>query len=76
MTKSQPTSAEIERGIRNIPDFPKPGIQFKDITPVLADPRLFAGAIELLAQNHVPSSIDAVVGMALYTGKLALEPPA
>ena len=34
---------EIERAIRNIPDFPKPGIQFKDITPVLADARLFSG---------------------------------
>ena len=37
------TAAEIERAIRNVPDFPKPGIQFKDITPVLADARLFAG---------------------------------
>ena len=34
-----------KRAIRNIPDFPKPGIQFKDITPVLADARLFSGAL-------------------------------
>ena len=40
--------AEIERAIRNIPDFPKPGIQFKDITPVLAEPALFSGSIDLL----------------------------
>lgn len=57
------TSADIAAAIRNIPDFPKPGIQFKDITPVLADPRLFSGAIELLTQNYVPGSIDAVVGI-------------
>jgi adenine phosphoribosyltransferase len=37
MTTSKPTPSEIERAIRNVPDFPKPGIQFKDITPVLAD---------------------------------------
>jgi adenine phosphoribosyltransferase len=57
------TPAEIERAIRNVPDFPKPGIQFKDITPVLADARLFAGTIDLLTQNFVPGSVDAVVGI-------------
>jgi len=57
------TPAEIEKAIRNIPDFPQPGIQFKDITPVLADARLFAGAIELLTEKFTPGSIDAVVGI-------------
>ena len=57
------TRAEIEAAIRNVPDFPKPGIQFKDITPVLADARLFSGAIELLTANFTPGSIDAVVGI-------------
>ena len=57
------TPQEIERAIRNVPDFPKPGIQFKDITPVLADARLFAGAIELLTKNFSPGSVDAVVGI-------------
>src|ERR1700679_1212959 len=57
------TSAEIERAIRNIPDFPKPGIQFKDITPVLADPRLFAGSIDLLLGKYKPGMVDAVVGI-------------
>jgi len=57
------TVKEIAERVRNIPDFPKPGIQFKDITPVLGDARLFAGAIDLLTQNHVPGSIDAVVGI-------------
>lgn len=57
------TADDIAARVRNIPDFPKPGIQFKDITPVLADPRLFAGAIDLLTKNYVPGSIDAVVGI-------------
>ena len=57
------TPAEIEAAIRNVPDFPKPGIQFKDITPVLADARLFAGAIDLLTENFAPGSVDAVVGI-------------
>lgn len=57
------TAAEIEAAIRNVPDFPKPGIQFKDITPVLADARLFSGAIDLLTEKHAPGTIDAVVGI-------------
>ncbi len=57
------TAAEIEDAIRNVPDFPKPGIQFKDITPVLADARLFSGAIDLLTEKFSPGSIDAVVGI-------------
>ncbi len=57
------TAAEIEAAIRTVPDFPKPGIQFKDITPLLADARLFAGAIDLLTAQFSPGSIDAVVGI-------------
>lgn len=63
MNNSSVKPAEIERAIRNVPDFPKPGIQFKDITPVLADARLFAGAIDLLTQKFKPGSVDAVVGI-------------
>lgn len=54
---------EIKNAIRNIPDFPQPGIQFKDITPVLADPRLFAGSVELLTAGFQPGEVDAVVGI-------------
>ncbi len=63
MTPSHPTPSEIERAIRNIPDFPKPGIQFKDITPVLADPRLFGGVVDLLIGKFRPGTVDAVVGI-------------
>jgi adenine phosphoribosyltransferase len=55
--------SELAQAIRNIPDFPQPGIQFKDITPVLADARLFAGSIEQLTQGFQPGAVDAVVGI-------------
>src|SRR5260370_18749185 len=63
MTPPVLTSADLQAAIRNIPDFPKPGIQFKDITPVLADPRLFAASIDLLTANFKTSAVDAVVGI-------------
>jgi adenine phosphoribosyltransferase len=63
MNNTPVTAAQIESAIRNVPDFPKPGIQFKDITPVLADARLFAGSIDLLTQNFAPGSVDAVIGI-------------
>ena len=63
MTNAHPTAQEIGRAIRNVPDFPKAGIQFKDITPVLADTRLFSGTIDLLADGFKPGTVDAVVGI-------------
>ncbi len=63
MMKAPASAADIERAIRNVADFPQPGIQFKDITPVLADARLFAEAIDLLTQNFQPGGVDAVVGI-------------
>ena len=48
---SDVTVGDLEAAIRNVPDFPQPGIQFKDITPVLGDARLFAGAIDLMAAS-------------------------
>jgi len=63
MSQTSATPGEIEQAIRNVPDFPKPGIQFKDITPVLVDPRLFAGTIDLLTEKFKPGSVDAVVGI-------------
>jgi len=58
-----PTVDDLKKAIRNIPDFPTPGIQFKDITPVLADARLFEKSIDLLTENFAPGSVDAVVGI-------------
>ncbi len=48
--------------IRNVPDFPKKGIMFKDITPLLADPGALALAVEFLAQPFRGKHIDIVVG--------------
>lgn len=57
------TPAELQAAIRNIPDFPQPGVQFKDITPLLADARLLSGCIDLLTQGLAPGSIDLVAGI-------------
>ncbi len=57
------TAADLEAAIRNVPDFPQPGIQFKDITPVLADPRLFRGAIDLLVAGFPVGSVDKIIGI-------------
>jgi adenine phosphoribosyltransferase len=63
MTNENVTVEQLAKTIRNIPDFPQPGILFKDITPVLSDPRLFAGSIDLLTGHFQPGAIDAVVGI-------------
>jgi adenine phosphoribosyltransferase len=60
---THPALNDIQNAIRSIPDFPKPGINFKDITPVLADARLFAGSIDLLTEGFEPGNVDYVVGI-------------
>ncbi len=47
--------------IREIPDFPRPGIGFKDITPLLADPRGLADSVRGLAERARPLGVDCVV---------------
>ena len=54
---------ELKKRIRNIPDFPQKGIQFKDITTLLSDPSSFQQAIDLMAHRHFARGIDAVVGI-------------
>lgn len=54
---------DIKATIRDIPDFPKPGILFKDITPVLADAALMNRITQHLAERYADQNIDAVVGM-------------
>jgi adenine phosphoribosyltransferase len=46
--------------IRDIPDFPKPGILFKDITPLLAEPKAFQHAIELMSSHYREQRVDAI----------------
>ncbi|MCX7007299.1 MAG: adenine phosphoribosyltransferase [Kiritimatiellaeota bacterium] len=50
----------LKQAIRDVPDFPKPGILFKDITPVLSDPKLFRVAVNLLADRHAHDRIDKI----------------
>jgi len=50
----------LKAAIRDIPDFPKPGILFKDITPILNDPVLFRAAIDLFAKRHKNKGIRKV----------------
>ncbi|MGH7178538.1 MAG: adenine phosphoribosyltransferase [Tepidisphaeraceae bacterium] len=54
--------AHLKKLIRDIPDFPKPGIMFRDITPLLSDPSGLALSVELLANPFRGKNIDLVVG--------------
>ncbi len=56
-------NAIIRQAIRDIPNFPKPGIIFKDITPLLANGALFAKTIDLLAGRYDGQKIDTVLGI-------------
>lgn len=54
---------KLTAAIRDIPDFPKKGIIFKDITPVLADGKLFRAAIDLFLERCRGKEIDKIVGI-------------
>lgn len=55
--------ANIRSVIRDIPDFPKPGIIFKDITPLLSNGLLFGKTIDLIAERYRGQKIDTVLGI-------------
>ena len=54
---------DIEKYIRNIQDFPKPGIGFKDITPLLNNPQAMASCLDLLISNLADKKINKVIGV-------------
>jgi len=54
---------ELDRYIRNIPDFPKPGIQFKDITPLIKEPKMLKLSVKKLIQPFQNEKLTAVAGM-------------
>ena len=68
---------DLQEYIRNIPDFPKPGIQFKDITPLLGDPSAFGYACARLAAHFATTPIDAIAAAEargfLFAAPMALE---
>jgi adenine phosphoribosyltransferase len=56
-------SIDLYRYVRDIPDFPKPGILFRDVTPLLSDPKALPAAIEALAAPFRKDGIDQVLGI-------------
>jgi adenine phosphoribosyltransferase len=54
---------DIKSRIRDVPDFPKKGILFRDITPLLKDPQGFKEVIEQLSRPHLPAPPDYVAGI-------------
>ncbi|MBS0617665.1 MAG: adenine phosphoribosyltransferase, partial [Spirochaetes bacterium] len=51
---------KIDALVRDVPDFPKPGILFKDITPVLQDPNVFRAVITTMAEKLAAEKLNAV----------------
>jgi adenine phosphoribosyltransferase len=56
-------SDHLRASIRDIPDWPKPGVTFKDITPLLNDPVAFASAVDALAGAFLTAKVDRVLGV-------------
>ena len=54
---------QLKKKIRNIPDFPKKGIVFRDVTTLIKDPRAFKAVIDHLHERYKDCSIDAIVGV-------------
>ena len=63
MTEAETLESDLRKTIRDIPDFPKPGILFKDITPVLQDGKLFTRIIDAFAGMLKGKAITQVVGI-------------
>lgn len=70
MERSKPISQvaealenKIKSAVREVPDFPKPGIVFKDITPILAEPELCQQILELLTDRYSQNKPDIIVGI-------------
>jgi adenine phosphoribosyltransferase len=63
--------------IRDVPDFPKPGVLFKDITPLLADPKAFGYAVARMAAHYAKTPLGAIAAAEargfLFAAPLALE---
>ena len=57
------TVERLRAAVRDVPDFPKKGIMFKDITPVLSDPGLFRASIDLFLERCRGREIDKIVGI-------------
>ena len=77
MTTKKTESLDLRNYIRDIPDFPKPGILFRDITPLLATPEALREAIRLMADHYRDPPIDLIIAAEargfIFATPLALE---
>ena len=68
---------DLKQYIRDVPDFPKEGILFKDITPLLADPKAFRSVIDRFAEKFNDSNVDVIIAAEargfFFGAPLALE---
>ena len=68
---------DLRAYIRDVPDFPKPGVLFKDITPLLMDPSAFAYSVAKMSAHYSRSPIDAIAAAEargfLFAAPMALE---
>ena len=71
------TLEQIRKSVREVPDFPKPGILFYDITTLLADPAAFGAAVDVLTERLRPHAVDGIVAIEsrgfLFGAPLALR---
>ena len=74
---SEAAPLDLKSFVRDIPDFPKPGILFRDITPLLASPQAFGECVRLMADHYHDRQVDAVVAAEargfIFAAPLALE---
>jgi adenine phosphoribosyltransferase len=68
---------DLKSYIRDVPDFPKPGVMFKDITPLLLDPGAFAYSVARLAAHYATERVDLIAAAEargfLFAAPMALE---
>src|SRR5690606_15196810 len=55
--------ARVRSAVRDVPDFPKPGVLFKDITPVLADPKLFRLSVDAVVETLADRGVTRIAGI-------------
>jgi adenine phosphoribosyltransferase len=71
------TAEELRAKIREVPDFPKPGILFYDITTLLKDPEAYREAVNLMVKPFKEAQVDIVVGMEsrgfIFSGPIAYQ---
>ena len=74
---SNSSEIDLKKFIRDVPDFPKPGILFRDITPLLASPEAMRETTRLLAEKYRDANIDAIAAAEargfIFAVPLALE---